>query len=135
MSRIKGLFVPLVFLVITSAVQTACATTRGEFFDISRRPSIQFDKKTLTWILRNQAVERVVHYDAKAGSLKTTVLRDVRHNWSLPVDGTFEGGFTFASPIIGMPTPLTVWRTVTVAPPDGWAKPGFDDSEWSAYEP
>src|SRR5438105_1596564 len=109
MSRIKGLLVLQILLGIGCAIPTAYATTRGEFFDISRRPSVQFDKKTLTWTLRNQAVERVVHYDAKAGALKTTALRDVRHNWSLPVDGTFEGGFTFASPIIGMPTPLSTW--------------------------
>ena len=32
------------------------------FFDVFRRPSVQFALKTSTWTLRNQAVERVVRY-------------------------------------------------------------------------
>jgi len=136
MNRTREIAVLKVLLsVLICAASSATATTRGGFFDVSKRPTIHFDSKTLTWTLRNQALERVVHFDSKAGALKTTAFRDIRHNWSLPVEGTFEGSLAFTPPVIGNPTPLSVWKTVIAPPPANWAKTDFDDSSWSTYEP
>jgi hypothetical protein len=134
MTRIRGLAAVIMLMGLLCAEAPASATARGGFFESARPPSIQFDKRSLTWTLRNQAVERVVRFDSVAGALRTVALRDVKHNWSAATDHSFEGGFTFASPIIGVPAPLASWKTTAAVPPRDWAATGFDDSAWSGYE-
>lgn len=113
----------------------AKAAYHADFFDRSRRPSITFDKGKTTWTLRNQGVERVVHYDAKAGALQTIALRDLHTRHVLQAASNGEGEITFASPLLQTPILLTGAKTTFIRPDENWTKPDFDAKTWQAEPP
>ena len=120
----------LVFLALTILAGRANATYRADFFDISRRPAVTFDKAHLTWTLRNGGVERTIHFDAKAGSLQTLGLRDLHTHHVLTPAPDGEGEITFASPLLQTPVPLAGWKYTDAEPGGAWMQPGYDDKSW-----
>src|SRR5262249_51218527 len=78
----------------------------------------------------NQAVERVIHFDAKTGALQTIALRDVRHSRSYPLSPDSEGVLSFAPALVAVPVLLEGWKYTATAPSDDWTRPGFNDSAW-----
>ena len=108
----------------------AFATYRADFFDTSKRPTVAFDKKSLTWTLRNQGVERVVHFDVKAGGLQTLALRDLHTHHVLQPAPDSEGEITFASPLLQSPIPITAWNYTATEPGSQWTQSGYDDKSW-----
>src|SRR5262249_19838057 len=60
----SGLLCALAALLLLPT-RAARATERGDFFKVSAQPAISFDKGSMTWTLRNQAVARTIRYDAK----------------------------------------------------------------------
>lgn len=124
------LWIGLLTIVLQTGVRTAQATHRADFFDVSRRPTVQYDRGKQTWTMRNQAVERVLHFDAKTGALQTVSLRDVRHGHAVAIAPGSEGAISFAPMLAAPPTLLDGWKVTDTAPPDGWAQPSYNDSAW-----
>ncbi len=117
-------------MLLFVSAHPAWATYRADFFDTSKRPLITFDKSRLTWTLRNQGVERVVHFDAEKGGLQTIALRDLHtHHVLLPVPNS-EGEISFAAPLLQTPAPLTGWKHNENLPGSAWMQAGFDDKSW-----
>ncbi len=119
------------------SIGTACeANYRADFFDTSRTPSVQFDKKTMIWTLRNDAVERTLRFDPKSGSLHTLVFRSLRTGHRLePSSPAAEGEIRFVAPILKPPSRLTGWQTTLQPPPAEWTRMGFDARSWSQSSP
>jgi hypothetical protein len=130
----KGVARCAVLAVLLAWAGRAGATYRADFFDTSKRPTVAFDKGRMTWTLRNQGVERVIHFDLKAGALQTVVVRDLRtHHVLLPVSGG-EGEITFASPLLETPTLLTGWKVTETNPGPTWTRPDFEDKAWQSVQ-
>ncbi|MCS6775557.1 MAG: alpha-galactosidase [Chloroherpetonaceae bacterium] len=110
----------------------AVATYRGGFFNPGRRPEIRFQRSTMTWTLRNQAVERVIQYDPKAGSLQTVRLRNLRQRVEIAPEPGSEALFSFIAPLVEPPVPLVNWRRSSEVLSERWAQPDFDDRAWQA---
>lgn len=108
----------------------AWATYRADFFDTSHRPTVAFDKTHLTWTLRNQSVERIVHFDAARGGLQTLELRDLHTHHALHMAPGGEGEISFASALLQVPSPLPDWRVATTDPGPAWMAPNFNDRAW-----
>ncbi len=122
-------------MLLSVMATTTHAQYRADFFDISHKPTITFNEKTTTWTLRNQAVERIVHYDPKTGSLTTTVIRSLKHKQEIHPAANAEGAISFVAPLLEPPTPLRGLRMTTTEPPKEWLKPDFNDSAWKAPLP
>lgn len=124
----------LLFAMICLLARPACATYRADFFDTSKRPVITFDKGRLTWTLRNQGVERVVHFDGETGGLQTLALRDLHtHHVLLPAPNS-EGEISFAAPLLQTPTPLTGWKYTEIEPAGAWTQRNYDDKSWKPVD-
>ncbi len=110
----------------------ASATYRADFFDIKKKPTVAFNKKNLTWTLRNQAVERVVHFDAKVGSLSTLSLKNLQSGHSLTSMPGSEGEISFSASIVDTPFPLTDWKYTRSEPAGGnaWTFADFPAKDW-----
>lgn len=122
--------------VLLSVVATgANAQYRADFFDISRKPTVTFNAKSLTWTLRNQAIERIVRFDPKVGSLTTTVIRSLKHKQEIRPAPNSEGAISFVAPLLEPPTPLRGLQMTTTEPPKEWLTPNFDDTSWKAPLP
>jgi hypothetical protein len=119
-------------LLLSQLAVRAGATHRADFFDVKRVPTVRFDKGTMTWTLENDAIERVVRYDAKTGSLQTVSMRDKRHKLALKPLPNAEGTISFASPLLEPPRPLTGWKVSDQTPGNSWRLASFDDSGWRA---
>ncbi len=129
-TRVRLRRAALLFLMLFVPGSSAYATYRADFFDTSKRPTITFDKGRLTWTLRNQGVERVVHFDTETGGLQTLALRDLHtHHVLLPVPNS-EGEISFAAPLLQTPVPLTGWKYTETKPDSAWMQAGFDDKSW-----
>lgn len=110
---------------------TAQATNRAAFFGVTQRPSVAFDRTSMTWTLSNQAIERVIRYDSKAGSLRTIAFRDLkRAGRELRSAATSEGAFSFAAPMMEPPRTLTGWKMTQASPPPNWTQPDYVDTAW-----
>jgi hypothetical protein len=133
-NRRLGLLLPLIALL--PAAVRAGATDRAGFFDIGKRPTVAFDKKTLTWTLRNQVVERVVHFAAASGSLSTPLLRDLRRHRDVAQAPGGECWLSFATRLLDTPQPLPPGWKAAPAPPDpaAWSRPDFDDRAWTPVD-
>ena len=110
----------------------AGATYRADFFDIKKKPTVSLNKKTMTWTLRNQAVERVVQFDPKSGSLRTLSLKNLQSGHTLtPMPGS-EGAISFSASIVDTPFPLTDWKYTRTEPIGGnaWTFADFPESGW-----
>ena len=122
--------------ILLSIVATgADAQYRADFFDTSHKPTVTFNEKTWTWTLRNQAIERVVRFDPKVGSLRTTVIRSLKQKQEIRPASNAEGAISFVALLLEPPTPLRGVRMTTTEPPKGWLTPDFDDSSWKAPLP
>ena len=130
----KGLTWWMAMAVLLMWAGQAGATYRADFFDTSKKPTVTFDKGRMTWIIRNQGVERVIHFDLKAGALQTTMVRDLHtHHVLVPVTGG-EGEITFASPLLETPSLLTGWKVTAVNPGPTWVRPDYEDKSWQALQ-
>ncbi len=116
--------------LLGGASQTACATERADFFDKTKAPSVKFDKKNLVWTLTNGALQRVVKFDAAAGSLKTVSFRDVKRNREIGSAAASEGAFSFAADMKAGPQALTEWRMTDAAPTADWTSAAYSDAAW-----
>lgn len=119
-------------LALLFSASHAHATYRADFFDTSKRPTVTFDKGKTTWTLRNQGVERIVRYDAKAGALETVALRDLKTHHALKQAPGGEGEISFAAPLLETPQTLVGWKTADAEPGSAWTQPTYDDSKWRA---
>ncbi len=118
-------------LFVLCGIQPAArATYRADFFNTTRPPSIAFDKGSLTWTVRNQAIERVLHFDVKTGGLSTKVIRDLLHGREIRPQADAEGSLIFSAPILAPPAILDHWKLTDNAPPSEWTLAGYVDAAW-----
>ena len=75
-------------------------------------------------------MQRVLKFDAAAGSLKTVAFRDLKHNREIGTATSSEGYFSFAADMKFGPQALTNWKMTDAAPPADWASPAFPDAAW-----
>lgn len=119
--------------VVITLTPPARATTRADFFDIGRPPTISFDRGRMAWTLRNEAVERIIRFDALSGGLTTLLFRDPRTGEHVAQAGAgAEGTISFDAALLEPPTLLTAWRETRSTPADGWKLAGYPDDSWSA---
>ena len=128
----KFSFYSLIALTLLVSGSRAYATYRADFFDTTKRPTVTFDKGKTTWTLRNQGVERIVRYDAKAGALETVALRDLKTHHALKQAPGGEGEITFASPLLETPQTLAGWKATDSEPGSSWMQSNYDDGKWKA---
>jgi hypothetical protein len=127
MKSLRSIGTILLLLIIAGQAR---ATYRADFFNTNRPPTVTFDKGRFTWTLRNQAVERVIHFDAKAGKLETTAFRTLRNDHLLKAADNGEGEITFVAGLARAPEPLAGWKMTDVAPGADWAGPAYKDAAW-----
>jgi hypothetical protein len=120
----------LIALLWLLSLLSAHATYRADFFDKSKPPTIAFNKKAMTWTLRNQAVERVIKFDEKTGSLETLALRNLRSKREIVPEPGAEGILSFQPALMEPPVPLTDWKVTDKPPSANWTKPDFDAKDW-----
>ena len=123
---LAGLFCAL----LPAALSAAHATERADFFDKGSHPSVRYDAKTTTWTLTNGTLQRVIVYDAKQGSLKTSAVRDTKRLRELGIASTSEGAFSFAADLKEPMQPLIGWKATDAAPAGDWTGTAFKDESW-----
>jgi len=136
MTLIRRLALILTLLAPLLAAGRAGATDRAGFFEIGKRPTIAFDKKTLTWTLHNQSVERIVRFDPARGSLSTTLLRDLRRHRDVAQAPGGECSLSFATRLLDTPVQLPAGWKMAQTPPDSdrWTRPDYDDTAWKTVD-
>ena len=118
------------FAMTGAALSGAGATERADFFDKNKKPDVRFDKSAMTWTLTNGALQRIVRFDPKDGSLKTVSFRDVKNSRSIGSITASEGAFSFAADMKQPPQPLTAWKMTDAAPSGDWTAPAYFDADW-----
>ena len=118
MKRLRSIGLTLLLLVLAGYAR---ATYRTDFFSATHLPRVTFDKSRFTWTLRNQAVERVVHFDPVTGRLETTSFRSLRSGHTLKPVAKGEGEITFVAGLVRSPIALIGWQMTDQAPPADWA--------------
>ena len=106
------------------------ATYRADYFDLKKKPQIKFEKATKTWTLSNGEIERVIRFDPKTGSLKTTRFRNLKNGLELVSTLGSEAEISFVAQLRETPKPLTGWRATDKKPADNWTAPDFDAKNW-----
>jgi hypothetical protein len=129
MMRFRSIGLTLLLLIVAGQAR---ATYRTDFFNATHAPHISFDKGRFTWILRNQAVERVIHFDPTTGKLETVAFRSLRNGHALKPVAKGEGEITFVAGLVRAPVPLVGWQMTDHAPPADWARPEYNAAAWSA---
>jgi hypothetical protein len=119
------------FALVFIGIGRAQATHRSDFFNANRLPTVTFDKGSMTWTLRNQAVERVIHFDTKSGRLQTLSFRSLRTRHLLQPGVNAEGEITFVAGLTRPPTPLADWQMTDQTPPADWSQPAYSDTGWT----
>jgi hypothetical protein len=132
MTKLSRLRAALALLALSLLTVNAQATQRADFFDPASGAKVEFDRASLTWTLRNQAIERVVHFDTKTGALQTTSLTDLRHNRALKPVPNSEGALSFQPALMEPPHVLaTGWKSTDTVPASEWTLPGYGDGSWT----
>jgi hypothetical protein len=127
MNRLRPIGLALLLLLVAGHAR---ATYRSNFFNAAHLPTITFDKGHFTWTLRNQGVERVVHFDAKSGRLETTAFRSIHTRHLLRAVQKGEGEITFVAGLTRSPIPLAGWTMTDVTPAANWNTIDYKNAAW-----